>query len=133
MGYSDQKFYDRPLVLIADGQLGTGTASAAGVGANLQDAPLFIRRTTIPKLVLICNVVSKVTTTHLVILNGTSTAVDVTIGTFTAGQQGTATLSAAFSTFAAGTGPTFKGTATYTASGDTTGSFQIFAECQELP
>lgn len=141
MGYSDQKYYARPLELAAQNMtFGTATASGTNTLASPVSNPLpaFVNRTSINaiKVVVTTAVAVGAVAESIVFLNGTSTfgVVTMTGGTATAGQVFSGVITTANSTFAAAGQPTYELIVnTATASGAVTGSFNIYLEQQELP
>jgi len=138
MAYPDQKYYSRPLQLLAQAaSFGTSTAGDT-VGHDLTDVyaglPKFIRKSQIKALRVRCTVIPDAGSTALVahFLNGTDTMGTITLTTATADQFFDVTLTAANTIFAADGQPTIKTTGTSTASGDAQGSYDIWAEIQEL-
>lgn len=139
MGYSDQMFYTRPLLLWGQAvSFGTTTASSV-TGANATDVapqiPTFTRRSIVNAMVLRCTVIPDAGSTALVahFMNGTDTAGTVTLTTATADEELAFTMVAASAVIASGSQPTIKITGTSTASADAQGSYDIWAEVQELP
>lgn len=141
MGYSDQKYYDRPLVKVASA-IAFGTATAAGTASNSLAAPTtvslpqFLRRTKVVGLEAICITAAggtQVGPINLTVLNGTSTVGTIAVQTATVGQVGTGVLTAANATFAANASPTMAMIGTYTASGATSGTWDLYLQQQEQP
>ena len=140
MGYSDQKFYARPLELVV-ANVGFGTATASGTNTLASPAgnplPVYARKTSIGNVEVVVTTavpVGSVVAT-LVFLNGTSTfaTVAMTGGTATAGQAFKGVMTPANSTFGTQAGPTYELIVnTATVSGAATGAFQIFFEQQEI-
>lgn len=143
MGYSDQKYYARPLIKAA-AAVAFGSSTAAGTASNslAQPAgtylPPFIRRTQITGFKVVADTAINANATPVTInlLNGTSTfgtaAVGGTLGTQGAVASGVIT-SAANAVFAAAGQPTMGLTGTFTASGGTSGTWDIYFEQDELP
>ena len=139
MGYSDQKFYSREENRVLNA-IAFGSATGAGTASNSLAAPAatylpsFYRRTVINKLSTICLTApnAAATAVTLTILNGTNTAGSVVVTTATAGQviQGVVT---ANNTFTALGEPTMALIGTWTASGGTSGTWDLYFETQELP
>lgn len=140
MGYSDQKYYARPLISVLMGQ-SMGTSTGAGTASNslAQPAgaplPSFTNRTKINAVTVIPTVAPNANATALVMsfLNGTSTFATVTLTTATAGQVLTGVMTPANAVFAAAGQPTFNLIGTFTASGGTAGAYTVLFEQQELP
>lgn len=140
MGYSDQKYYARPLIRVASA-VAFGTSTGAGTASNSLAQPSasqlvpFVRRTQVTsmKAIAVTAIASNATPVNIVILNGTATAGVIPVGTFTAGQIGTGTMTAASAVFAAGGQPTMALIGTFTASGGTSGTWDIYFEQEELP
>ena len=140
MGYSDQKFYNRPFSRVIF-SASAGTSSEAGTAANTLTPykfPKFNRRTRINKIRVLINTAPVANYTVVVarFLNGTSTFATATIGTNTAGVVvESADLSSNLTTavFAADGQPTMELFGTATASGIAAGTYSIDWETQELP
>lgn len=137
MGYSDQKYYGRDDVFVADSAVATGTftAGAANTLAAAVILPKFNRRTALTNVKVITKTASKAGSTGPVtlnFLNGTNTFAVATVGTGSAGSQVDVTPTAN-NTFTATTGPTVTVLGTATASADTFGAYEIIFETQELP
>lgn len=140
MGYSDQKFYARPLINIVPSadfgtSTGVGTASNTLASPAANPLPTFARRTTVGNIRVQCLAAPNVNATALVMsfLNGTATFATVTLTTATAGQTLSGVMTAPNSTFTAGGQPTYGVIGTFTASGGTAGKWEIYFEQQELP
>lgn len=140
MGYSDQKYLARPFIRVANAvafgtSTGVGTASNSLAQPAASQLPAFLHRTKIVglKAIAVTAIASNATPVNIVILNGTSTLGQVPVGTFTAGQIGTGTVTAANAIFAAGGQPTMALIGTFTASGGTSGTWDIYFEQQEQP
>lgn len=142
MGYSDQKYYSRPLVKVV-GALAFGSSTAAGTASNslVQPTgtylPAFLRRTQITGLKAIAATAANVNAfpVSIVLFNGTATAGQIQIAVTTGGTQGqvfTGTMTAANAVFAAGGQPTVGLVGTFTASGGTSGTWDIYFEQDEL-
>lgn len=136
MSYSDQKFYTRQLVNV--GTI-TGTATASGTnaltGADLKfTPPQFTRKTIINAVNLeaVAATPANWTGLKLIVKNGTST-MGTSTASGSAAQVFTPTLTGSLSTFTASASPAFVLDGTSTASGQSLGTYNIFAECQELP
>ncbi len=139
MSYSDQKYYSRPLLLVADTRsFGTATASGAA-GHTLSDVvelPKFIRRTQLGTVRLKVRTIPNAASTALtaIFLNGTNTYGTAVLTTATAGQTIDFTVTtSAYSTFTAGAEPTINLVGTSTASGAACGIYDVFIESQERP
>jgi hypothetical protein len=136
MSYSDQKFYARPLVHVG---VVTGTATASGTnvltGADLKFTPGQFNRKSLVNAVRFENVIATPanwTALKLIVKNGTSTMGTSTgIASGTAGQVFTPSLTTSLCTFAADAAPTYTLDGTSTASGQSLGTFNVFAEVQE--
>lgn len=135
MGYSNPEYQTRQLVNIG---MITGTATASGTnaltGGDLKfTPPKFVRKTKINTVRFESAIATPANWTGLVfkVLNGTST-VGTSTASGTAQQVLTPTLTAALCTFAADANPTFEINGTSTASGQSLGTYNIFAEVQEL-
>ena len=150
MGYSDQKYYDRPLVKVtAATAYGTATASGTASNSLAQPAatalPTYLRRTKIVGLEVVCVTAEGATQVgpiNLTILSGTSTVASVAVQTATVGQTfyvSTSTTPAGAvyngtnATIAAFSAPTSALIGTFTASGATSGTWDIWLEAQEQP
>jgi len=138
MAYSDQKFYARPLLQIAQAaSFGTSTAGDS-TGHDLSDVytglPKFVRRSKVNAIRVRCTTIPDAGSTAVVVnfTNGTDILGAVTVTTATAGQFLDCTMTPANSTFAADGQLTVDMTGTSTASGDANGSYDIWAEIQEL-
>jgi len=139
MAYSDQKFYVRPLLLWGQAvSFGTATASST-TGHNVTDSvkqlPNFKRRCVVNKLYLHCTTIPDTGSTALKasFLNGTTTFGTVILTTATADQELTVTIDTDYNVISSGVQPTVTITGTATASADVAGSYDIWAEVQELP
>jgi len=140
MGYSDQKYYARPLVKVASA-IAFGTSTGAGTASNslaqpaASQLPEFINRTkiTMVEAIAVTAIAANANPVNLTILNGTNIVAQIPVGTFTAGQVGTATVTSANAVFTAGTQPTMALIGTFTASGGTSGTWDLYFEQQELP
>ena len=138
MGYSDQKFYARPLIDLGAFDFGTstgvGTASNTIAQTASQMLPAFARRTKIGNIQLVCEVAPNASATVLTLsfLNGTNTFGTAVLTTATASQviSGVIT-SAANAVFSANGEPTMGLIGTFTASGGTAGKYVISFEQQE--
>jgi len=79
MGYSDQKFYDRPQVQVADSNVATGTytasvAAATGTGALTPfTIPTFKKTSKIYGASIVVKTANKIGTIAISMLNGTTT------------------------------------------------------------
>ena len=138
MGYSDQKFYTRPLVPVRFNATSTSTATASAqvvTSTDVAQLPEFQRRTEITgfvaKVVTAPN--AGATTTKLALLNGTNTFAVATIGTNTAGVDVVGSItSAANAVFAANGQPTLNVVSTATASQTVTqGNYDLYFEQTE--
>lgn len=138
MGYSDQKFYARPLVALGAFDLGTSTGAGTASNSLTQTAanvlPAFARRTQVGNVQVECITAPNAAATALVLsfLNGTATFAAVTLTTATVGQVISGVMTAANAIFAAGGQPTEGLIGTFTASGGTAGKYSIQFEQQEL-
>jgi hypothetical protein len=136
MSYSDHKFYSRPMVFV--GAI-TGTATASGTNVltagDLRFAPALFNRKSVVNAIRFENVIATPanwTALRLIVKNGTSTVGTQTgLAAGTAGQVFTPTLTSTLATFAADSAPTYTLDGTSTASGQSLGTFNIFAEVQE--
>ena len=151
MGYSDQKYYDRPLVGKAAAAVAYGTATASGTASNslAQPAatvlPVYLRRTKVIGVEVVCVTAEGATQVgpiNLTILNGTATLASVAVQTATVGQvfyvststtPAGAVYNGANATFAAFAGASSALIGTFTASGATSGTWDIWLEAQEQP
>lgn len=163
MGYSDQKFYDRPQMVATVSNVATGTITASGTNTLANAIPLngYIRRKQINKirsLVITAPVAAIGNTVVLYFLQGTNTfgtltasnsvggyqdatfgAPTVTTNTFTNTLPNGSTVvtsnttTTTYSQFAANGQPTVTVVAVGTASGQNWGAYQIEFEEQELP
>jgi hypothetical protein len=139
MGYSDQKFYSRPLGYVAIADMGTATATGTASNSLAQPTasplPAFARRTAIGNIQVLVIAAPNASATVQVLsfLNGTNTFATVTVTTATASQVLSAVMTASNATFAAGGQPTYNLIGTFTASGGTGGKYEILFEQQELP
>lgn len=139
MGYSDPKFYSRPLVQVGQA-LSFSTFTGAGTASNSiglpagSYLPAFVRRTQINAIRVIPTTIPNAAATALVMsfLNGTSTFATVTLTTAAAGTALSATVTAANAVFAVGGQPTCNIIGTSTASGANVGVYDIYFEDQEL-
>jgi hypothetical protein len=127
MGFSDQKYYDRPQVMVADSNVATGTFTASVAAATGTAAltpftvPTFKRTSKLIAASLLVKTANKIGTMVVSILNGTTT-----IGTLTASSTAasgseltftllnTASLSTATQTITAANGSTSTNTVTST-------------------
>ena len=134
MGYSDQKFYARPYVAVANASLGTSTASSGSVQTyvNAVTMPVFKRATKVNKIDFTVGIASNAASVLATLKNGTATMGTATIGAGTAGQTISLVPTGATGTFTAASGPTLVLTGTETASGKSAGSFIVEFEQQEL-
>lgn len=141
MGYSDQKYQARPLVLVGAGAVDMGTSTGAGTASNslasptANPLPAFNRRTQINAIKVEVIAAPNAAATALVMgfLNGTGTFGSVTLTTATAGQILSGVMTAGNAIFAAAGQPTYNVIGTFTASGGTAGKYAIQFEQQELP
>lgn len=138
MGYSDQKYFSRPLT--GAGTL-NGTATASGTNALTGStdlkaiAPNYTRKTVVNLIEVKAQAAPAANWTALTFIakNGTATVGSISnVGTFTAGQTGTLTATVANSTFTAGSGLTYVLDGTGTASGQSFGTLRVDVESQEL-
>jgi hypothetical protein len=168
MGYSDQKYYARPLLKVA-AAIAFGTATAAGTASNSLAQPAatvlqnFVRRTKIDSIQVVCVTAeggTQVGPINFTVLNGTNTVGFIAIQTATVGQvftvggafgtttaviNGTAsttalgtlnnteTGTATYSVFGTGSAPTVALIGTFTASGATSGTWDLWLSCKEKP
>lgn len=137
MSYSDGKFQASvPGILSPVNTWGTATASGA-VGHDTTAViglPKYFKATKITDIKMRCTVIPNAasTTVKANFLNGTNTFATVTLTTATAGQVLDATMTASNGSFAADAGPTVNLVGTSTASAAASGSWEVFAETQEL-
>lgn len=137
MGYSDQKFYTRPLLLMAENVTSTATATASGhvvTNTAVEVMPAYQRRTELTGGYVIVATAPNAgaTTTKIAVLNGTATAMVFTIGTLTAGQGVAPVVTAANAVVASGTAPTISVISTSTASNTVTqGNYDLYFEAVE--
>jgi len=139
MGYSDQKYYARPFVKVA-GAIAFGTSTGAGTASNslaqpaASQLPSFLRRTAVTGLKAIAVTAPNANATPLALTIYNGTAVLGTISCAgTIGQVFTGVVTAANSTFTAGGQPTMGLIGTFTASGGTSGTWDLYFEQEELP
>jgi hypothetical protein len=140
MGYSDQKYYARPLVKVASA-VAFGTSTGAGTASNSLAQPTgtylpqYIRRTQITgvKVVAATAIAANANPVSLNLINGTNTFAAVAVGTATQGQTFSGVVTASNAVFAAGGQPTMNLIGTWTASGGTSGTWDIYFEQEELP
>ena len=172
MGYSDQKYYDRPLIKVA-AAIAFGTATATGTASNSLVQPAatqlqtFLRRTKITGLQISCVTApggTQVGPINLQVLNGTNVAGQIAVQTATVGQvfviggdigtssavtNGTTSVTGTLTQaelngataggtgspeiYAVGTGPTSALVGTFTASGATSGTWDLWLQVQERP
>lgn len=140
MGYSDQKYQTRSLVMVAQAvtfstSTGAGTASnSLGLPAGSYFPPA-VRRSKISAIRVIPTTIINASATAAVMsfTNGTNTFATVTLTTSTQGQVLSATMTDANSTFTAGAQPSANVIGTFTASGGNVGIYDIYFEDQELP
>ena len=149
MGYSDQKYYDRPLIKVA-AAVAYGTATASGTASNSLAQPAatqleaFLRRTKIVGLEAVCVTApggTQVGPINLTILNGTATVASVAVQTATVGQVVYVNTNTAVpaggvyngsnATYASFAQPVSALIGTFTASGATSGTWDIWLEVQE--
>jgi hypothetical protein len=149
MGYSDQKYYDRPLIKVA-AAVAYGTATASGTASNSLAQPAatqletFLRRTKVVGLEAVCVTApggTQVGPINLTILNGTATVASVAVQTATVGQTVYVNTNTAVpaggtyigtnATFAAFSAPVSALIGTFTASAATSGTWDIWLEVQE--
>lgn len=138
MGYSDQKFYTRPLILLADTVTATSTGTASAVvmtntalTGNAANLPQFQRRTEVTGGWLVVRTAPNAgaASAKVAIMNGTATAAVFTISTLTAGQGVAPTVTAANAIFSASSAPSINILSTTTASQTVTqGSYDIYLE-----
>jgi len=138
MSYSNGMYSSRSLERFA---YITGTATASGTnsltGADLKtdgQAPTFVRRTAVTGGKVVANIATPAnfTSLKLIVKNGTNTLGSDVVGTMTAAQSDSITVTASNGTFAAGAGPTFVLDGTSTASGQSLGTLVVWLETQEL-
>lgn len=163
MGYSDQKYHSRPLHELADSGVATGTytaSSTAAVGVAFT-LPTFTRASRINSGKLLVKTAPTTGQSVISFVNGTTTFATSTISsTASAGTVialtmtntaltststvtntlpngsttvGTITTTTDYRMFAAAGQPTVAVAGTATASGNTYGTFEFFAEVQETP
>jgi hypothetical protein len=137
MSYSGPEYNVRHKVMV-DNDYSFGTSTAAGTASNSfatvgLGLPTFLRRQTLTGLQLVCRTIPNAAATALkaYIMNGTTTAAEVTLTTATAGQSLTGTVTATNATFAADVKPTITVIGTATASGGALGVYDIFFETKE--
>lgn len=141
MGYSDQKYYARPLELVGAGAVDFGTSTGAGTASNslasptANPLPAFSQKTQINNIQVEVIAAPNANATALVMgfLNGTATFGSVTLTTATAGQILKGVMTAANAVFAAQGQATYNVIGTFTASGGTAGKYAIQFEQQEQP
>lgn len=137
MGFADQKFYTRPLIPIRFNATSTSTATASAqvvTNTAVANLPKVIRRTEITggNAIIVTAPNAGAATTVLALLNGTSTFATATIGTLTAGQVASFSITAANAVLAAGTQPTLSVVSTSTASQTVTqGNYDLYWEAVE--
>lgn len=136
MGYSDSKYYSRPLEPFVGIAFGTATASGTNTLASPLTPllPVFIRKSKITAFSVVPTVAASagVVAGTFVILNGTATAGQGSV-VGTAGGAINGTITAANANFAAGAGPTYQLIlSTATASAVTSGTFTVQLESQEV-
>jgi hypothetical protein len=136
MGYSDQKFYSRPLQLWGQAvDFGLSVATTVAVTDAVTQLPKFIRKSQVNAIRLRCTTIPNADATALTVsvLNGTSTMATAVITTATADQHIDATVVTTndVNVFAADAQPTISITGTATATDDSMGDFDIWAEVQE--
>lgn len=135
MGYSNPEFQSRSVLNV--GRV-SGTATASGAN-TLTDSlagvapPKFPRKTKINSMRLVNSIATPANWTGLTLIvkNGTATCGTGT-ASGTAGQAFDITMTGSLSTFTADSSPTFVFSGTSTASGQSLGTSNIFAEVQEL-
>jgi len=135
MAYPDQKYYTRQVNLWGQAvDFGTAGGTTVSSADAVKQLPKFFRKTKVNKLRLRCTTIPNAEATALVasFLNGTDTFATVTLTTATADQSLDATVTSANAVFDADSQPTVKITGTATASGDSLGDFDIWAETQEV-
>lgn len=165
MGYSDQKYYSRPLIKIASA-VAFGTATGSGTASNSLAQPsgvyleTFLRKSQVVGFEVVCVSApggTQIGPVNFTVLNGTNTVGFVAVQTATAGQTfmvggfvggtngltGTATVSgslninntgtATYAYFGTGSAPTIAMIGTYTASGATTGTWDLWLNVKEIP
>lgn len=138
MGYSDQKFYARPLV--KEASINFGTSTGAGTASNSLGIPAgtylpkFIKRTQVKNVRVACTTIPNASATAVVIslLNGTNTFAAITVTTATQGQFLDGVMTASNAVFAAGGAVTGNIIGTFTASGGNAGVYDVYFEEQEL-
>ena len=134
--YADSQFNTPVLVPV----VGLATYTAVGTGTALASAltivnfPPFIRRTKVANVQVLVVTAPNAGATGLVInfLNGTSTFAVATIGTLTAGQVASASITTANTTFAAAGQATGTAVSTATTAGVAGGVYAIWFDQQEL-
>jgi hypothetical protein len=137
MGYSDQKYYARPLEQYVSIIFGTATASGTNTLASPTSPllPVYIRKTKLTAFSVLPTTAAAVGVVAgtFVILNGTATAGQCSV----VGAAGTAivgTITAANASVGTGTGFTYELILnTATASGVATGTFTVQVEATENP
>lgn len=142
MGYSDQKFYSRSLVLALPFATSLGTATGAGTASNslaqtaavTARATKFKRRSSITAIRMNPTTVTDAAATAVIAVfkNGTATFGTAVLTTNVAGTtiDGVIT-NAANAALAADTRVTIDVIGTFTASGSALGAFDVFFEVQE--
>ena len=138
MAYNDPRFDARSMVP-AGFAIDFGTFTGAGTASNsLADVaaglPEFIRRTEVTAFKFRCTALVNAAATDVIayLMNGTTTAGQVTITTATADDWLTGTMTAANAIFAADVGATVTVIGTSTASAAVMGDFDVWFEQQEL-
>lgn len=140
MGYSDQKFYARPLLDFPVNPTDFSTFTAAGTASNslaspaAAPGPFYKRPVTIGNIVVQVITAPNVNATPLVIafVNGTTTFGTANVAAGTAGQNIVGVITnVALSTFTASSQITYGLVGTATASGGTGGKYSILVETKE--
>ena len=135
MAYDDQKYYTRQPNLWGQAvDFGTAPATAVAVTDAVKQLPKVFRKTKVNKIRLRCTTIPNAAATALKVsfLNGTSTFGTAVVTTATVDQSIDATITEANAVLDADSQPTVSISGTATASGDSLGDFDIWAETQEV-
>lgn len=134
MSYPDQKYMTRPLQFWGQAvDFGLSVATTVARTDAVAQLPKFIRKSQVNAIRLRCTTIPNAAATALKLsfLNGTDTFGTAVITTATADQVIDVTIDTDYNVFAADGQPTVSISGTATATNDSVGDFDIWAEVQE--